>query len=137
MNEKVLNKLSEAKDSVKIVKENLPDSYEEFTEMSRLERDGIYKNVEFAIQNVLDICAIVMKEEDLKIPGSDEIMLRELKNAGVMDEEVIEKIQEMKGFRNQLVHRYGPIDDEIAYKDMKSGLKDFQDIFEEIKRVIS
>ena len=57
MNERILNKLSEAEDSVALVKENLPESYENFLSMSRLERDGIYKNIEFAIQNILDICA--------------------------------------------------------------------------------
>ena len=37
----------------------------------RLERDGIYKKIGFAIQDVLDICAIIMNEEDLKVLGSD------------------------------------------------------------------
>ncbi|MFO7991096.1 MAG: DUF86 domain-containing protein [Thermoplasmata archaeon] len=137
MNERVLTKLSEAKDSVKVVKDNLPDTYERFLDMSRLERDGTYKNIEFAIQNILDICAIILKEEDLKIPGSDEVMLDELKKAGVMSEETIEKIKHMKGFRNQLVHRYGFLEDEIAYEDIKNGLQDFSEVFEEINKVVS
>ncbi len=137
MNEKILSKLSEAKESVKVVEENFPETYEQFTEMSRLERDGIYKNIEFLIQNILDICAIIMKEEDLKVPESDEDMLNELGEAGVIDEDIIKKIKEMKGFRNILVHRYGPLDDEIAYADIKEGLEDFQDVFEEIKKKIS
>ena len=137
MNDRILNKLSETKDSVKLVEENFPETYEKFIEMSRLERDGIYKNIEFSIQNILDICAIIMKEEDLKVPESDQSMLNELGKAGVLDEDIIEKIQVMKGFRNLLVHRYGPLDDEIAYSDIKEGLDDFQDIFEEIKKVIS
>jgi len=137
VNEKILSKLSEAKESVKVVEENFPETYEQFTEMSRLERDGIYKNIEFLIQNILDICAIIMKEEDLKVPESDEDMLNELGEAGVIDEDIIKKIKEMKGFRNILVHRYGPLDDEIAYADIKEGLEDFQDVFEEIKKKIS
>ena len=137
MNERILNKLSEAMDSVNLVKENFPETYESFLEMSRLERDGIYKNIEFAIQNILDICAMVLKDENLRIPGSDDVMLDELEEAGVMDGGVIETIKEMKGFRNQLVHRYGFVDDKIAYEDIKTGLQDFPDIFEEIKKAIS
>lgn len=137
MNEKILNKLSEAKDSVKVVDENLPSTYEGFLEMSKLERDGVYKNIEFAIQNILDICAIILKEEDLKVPGSDEVMLDELKRADVMNGDIIETIKRMKGFRNQLVHRYGPLDDEIAFDDIKDGLEDFSKIFKEFERVIS
>jgi len=37
-----------------------------------------------------------------------------------------EKVKEMKGFRNFLIHRYGKINDEVAFKDIKNGLPDFE-----------
>jgi uncharacterized protein YutE (UPF0331/DUF86 family) len=55
MNNRILNKLVEAKESITLVRENLPHTYEGFLAMKKLERDGIYKNIEFAIQNILDI----------------------------------------------------------------------------------
>ena len=39
----------------------------------------------------------------------------------------------MKGFRNILVHRYGEIDDDIAYEEIKNGLKDFEEFEKEIE----
>ena len=39
----------------------------------------------------------------------------------------------MKGFRNILAHRYGKINDEQAYEDVKDGLKDFELIINEIE----
>ena len=42
------------------------------------------------------------------------------------------KIKELKGFRNFLVHRYGTIDDEVAFKDIRNGLPDFKLFKEEI-----
>ena len=47
------------------------------------------------------------------------MMLNELKNAGILSDDVIKQIKEMKGFRNLLVHRYGPLDDKVAYEDIK------------------
>lgn len=136
MNNRILNKLAEAKESVKLVRENLPYTYEGFLSMKKLERDGIYRNTEFAIQNILDICALMVKDEDLQIPGSDDDILTELQNAGIMNK-VIEIIRKMKGFRSFLVHRYSTLDDEIAYNDIKTGLKDFTTIFKEIEGIIS
>ena len=136
MSEKILNKLAEAKDSVKLVRENLPDTYEKFLSMNRLERDGIYKNIEFAIQNVLDICAIIAKDEDLRVPNSDDDIFAELQDADLIKEDVIETIRKMKGFRNFLVHRYGVLDDEIAYNDIKTGLRDFNIVFKEIENIV-
>lgn len=137
MNKRILKKLSEAKESVALVRKNLPHTYEEFLSMKKLERDGIYKNIEFAIQNILDMCAMLIKDEDLTIPGSDDDILTELQNANVLDDDVIETIRKMKGFRNFLVHRYGSIDNEIAYNDIKDGLKDFTIIFENIKDIVT
>ncbi|MBU7010245.1 MAG: DUF86 domain-containing protein [Theionarchaea archaeon] len=137
MNRRILNKLAETEDSVKLVRENLPDTYEGFLSMSQLERDGIYKNIEFAIQSILDICALIVKDEDLQVPGSDEDILTELEEADIMKEEVIQVIRKMKGFRNFLFHRYGALDNEIAYHDIKTGLRDFSVVFKEIKNLIS
>lgn len=137
MKDKSLRKFDAAQDSVKLVRDNLPDSYQQFQEMSQLERDGIYKNIEFAIQNVLDICAIILKQEDLRVPASDENMLEELQEAKVLSQDVIEIITTMKGFRNYLVHKYGEVSDKVAYQDIKEGLGDFEQVFAEIKNYIS
>lgn len=133
MKEKVVDKLDQSEDSIKIVRENLPPNFDEFKSLSKLEKDGIYKNIESAIQNILDICAIILKKEDLRVPSSDEDMLEELEEGNILDKDIAELIKKMKGFRNFLVHRYGKINDEIAYKDIKKGLNDFERIFKEIK----
>lgn len=137
MKEKILSKLGEAKDSVELVGDNLPENFDGFESLPKLERDGIYKNIEFAIQNLLDICAIILKEEDMKVPASDKDMLQELKDGGVLDGDVVETIQEMRGFRNYLVHRYGKLEDRTAYRDIKSGLRDFEKIFMGFRNYLS
>ena len=135
MNERILEKLAEAQDSVQLVRDNLPGSYEEFLSMKRLEKDGIYKNIEFAIQNILDICAMIVKNKELQVPNSDDDVLTELEDAHIMKKDVVETIRQMKGFRNFLVHRYGVLNDRIAYNDIKTGLKDFTKVFKEIRKV--
>jgi len=39
----------------------------------------------------------------------------------------------MKGFCNILVHRYGKIDDELAFEMLKNNLDDFYDFVETIE----
>ena len=36
-----------------------------------------------------------------------------------------EKIKSMKGFRNILVHRYGEIDDDLDYEEIKKWVEKF------------
>ncbi len=43
-----------------------------------------------------------------------------------MSEELKDKLKKMKGFRNILVHRYGKIDDKLAYYILKENIDDFR-----------
>lgn len=64
------------------------------------------------------------------------MMPNDLKNTDIVSDDVIDQIKQMKVFRDLLVHRYGPLDDKIAYEDIKKGLDDFQNKFHEIKKVM-
>lgn len=136
MKERIIKKLTDSEDSINLVKENIPKNYKKFMEMEKLERDGIYKNIEFSIQNILDICAMIAKDKKLDIPENDSDLLEELKKAKLLEKSTVDRIKELKGFRNYLVHRYGDLDDEVAYDDIIDGLKDFKAIFSEIKKII-
>jgi len=39
-------------------------------------KDGIYKRVEFAVENVFDICAIINTDLVLGVPSDDEDIMR-------------------------------------------------------------
>ncbi len=51
----------------------------------------------------------------------------------ILDNEMKEKLKAMKGFRNILVHRYGKIDDKIAFNILKENIKDFWLFIEKIE----
>ncbi|WP_292364477.1 MULTISPECIES: hypothetical protein [unclassified Methanoculleus] len=51
-------KLLEMAESVDMARGHLPDSVESFEKLGII-KDGIYKRIEYAIENVFDICAIV------------------------------------------------------------------------------
>lgn len=120
-------KLVEIRDSVRIVSDHLPGKLEDFLQLGLI-RDGIYKKIEHAIENVLDICAIINSDLMLGVPGEDEDILLHLQASGIISPKLAGKIRGMKAFRNILVHRYGAIDDAIAYRLLQVHLGDF-DLF--------
>ncbi len=109
----IRTKMKEIEESIRLVEEHLPESFEEFSNLG-LVKDGIYKRVEFAIENVFDICAIINADLDLGIPGSDEDIVENLIKNNILSMKMKEKLKMMKGFRNILVHRYGKIDDKLS-----------------------
>ncbi|WP_456367610.1 hypothetical protein [Thermococcus sp.] len=54
----IKSKIEKILESLKLVEENLPKGFKTFQSLSLI-RDGISKRVEFAIQNIVDICVIL------------------------------------------------------------------------------
>ncbi len=123
--EEILKKLREIDEAVSIIEEKLPQNFEDFSHLG-LVKDGIYKKIEFAIENVIDICSIINTDLSLGVPADDEGIIKNIETNKILSKKLIEKIEEMKGFRNILVHRYGKIEDEIAFETLQNNLADFQ-----------
>lgn len=70
----IRTKIAEIQESFELIGENLPDSLEGFTSLGLL-KDGMYKRIEFSIENVFDICAIINTDLRLGIPRSDDDIL--------------------------------------------------------------
>ncbi|MEE8402408.1 MAG: DUF86 domain-containing protein [Candidatus Hydrothermarchaeaceae archaeon] len=128
----IRTKIKEIEENVKLVEENLPERIAEFIDLG-LVKDGIYKRVEFAIEDVIDICAVLNSDFDLGIPSSEDDIIEHLVRGKVLGSEMGDIVKELKGFRNFLVHRYGKIDDEIAFENIKKGIEDFSKFIEEIE----
>ena len=126
-------KITEIIDCITLVREHLPEYAEEFIRMG-LVKDGIYKRIEFAIEDVFDICAIINTDFALGVPGEDEDILDNLIREDIISEQMRDKIHAMKGFRNIVVHRYGKIDDRLAFDLLKEHLNDFADFIDEIEK---
>lgn len=135
--EKIIRtKVKEMEERLVLVEEHLPEGFEEFSKMG-LVRDGIYKNVEFCIQQVIDICSIINSDLELGVPSDEGEILENLKEEKILNSELFERIKRMRGFRNVLVHQYGRIDDELAFENIRDGLEDFQHFVDEVENFLS
>lgn len=132
----IRTKIAEIKESLDLIRENLPDSLEEFSSLGLL-KDGMYKRIEFCIENVFDIYAIINTDLRLGIPRSDDDILEILVRNGIIDDEMRAKLKGMKGFRNIIVHRYAGIDDRLSYEFLSEKLVDFEEFIGKIAEFIN
>ena len=128
----VYSKITEIEESIDMVNKNLPDQIEEFVTLG-IVKDGIYKRLEYAIENVFDICHVINADLSLGIPSSEEDVIQNLRNRGIIDSDISDKLMDMRRFRNIVVHRYGKIDDKIAFSLLKDELDDFEHFNERIR----
>jgi uncharacterized protein YutE (UPF0331/DUF86 family) len=131
----IRTKVKEIEESLQIIEEYLPGDIEDFLSLGII-RDGIYKRLEFCIETVFDICAILNADYNLGVPGSSEDIVDNLIWNKILPEGMKEKLGSMKGFRNIVVHRYGKLDDTLAFSILSEHLGDFYEFMDLINDCI-
>ena len=132
----IKNKLKAIEENIDLVKENIPEEIEEFIELGLI-KDGIYKKIEASIQDVINICSIINSDLNLGIPSNRDEIINALVKKKIISKDMGKKVKELKGFRNFLIHRYGKIQDEIAFEDIKKGIIYFKDFKNEILQFLN
>lgn len=120
----IYSKIAEVEESIDMEKKNLPGHMDEFISLGII-KDGIYKRLEYAIENVFDICHVINADLSLGVPSSEEDVIQNLKTEDILDADISNRLKNMRRFRNIVVHRYGKIDDRIAFSLLESELEDF------------
>lgn len=123
MNDIVLNKIQSVQRCILRAREEYaadPDGFDtNFTH-----QDAAVLNVLRACEQTIDLANHVIKLQKLGIPTSSGESFELLRVAGVIDQNLSEKLQKMVGFRNAVVHHYQRIDTQIVRTFITSGLED-------------
>jgi len=110
----VKNKINEIEQSLDLVTENMPDTFDKFNELGII-KDGIYKRIEYSIENLIDIFYMFNSDFKLGIPSDDSDLINNLKAKNIISEDIAIRMRDLKDFRNIVVYRYGEIDNRMAY----------------------
>ena len=107
--------------SIHTIKSSLPKTQERFLKMG-LAKDGIYKQLEFAIQNLLDGLNEISSSLELGAVSYRGI-IENLHEEKIIDDELKEKLDFLVQLRDVLVYNYDILNDEIAFKNMEEYLQ--------------
>lgn len=132
----ILSKINEIEESISLIVDNMPEDFEEFENLGLI-KDGIYKRLQYIIENILDICAILNSDMKFSSPKEEDDLINNLVKNKIFPKVIGSKIKELKGFRNIIVHRYGKIDDKLSFELIKENLGDFDRIIEIIKDIVA
>ena len=94
---------------------------------SKLQRAAVERLLQVAAQICLDIGASLVAEFGLTAPDELPNIFTTLGGAGLIPEELGQRMAGMTRFRNILIHDYLVIDPQIVYDRWTSGLTDFDD----------
>ena len=135
LKDKILSKLDLMHQYLDELQDILPQDVEEYIQ-NMTQRRACEKTIELAIETVIDIASIIISEERLRVPQSEEDIFNLLEKKKILSKSLIQKVRQMKGFRNILVHKYGDVEDERAYAYLEHERNDFALFEKEIKQFL-
>lgn len=82
--------------------------------------------LQILIEVVIDIAYMLHKEKNLGFPKDDDSVIENLYQKKAINNEIKDLILNLNSFRNILVHKYGEVDDELVFENLKENLGDFE-----------
>lgn len=100
-------------------------------------QDIFVLNLQRAIESAIDIAAHITAAEGLGLPSVIKDNFRFLKDAGIIDETMLKKMQAMVGFRNIAVHDYQEVKVEILKSILTGNLRDLEEFYSAVLKKFS
>ena len=123
--ERVLAKIDQIEGYLRELREIVPKDF--VTYQKKVDkRRACERLLQLSVEAVIDVCRLLVTGLRLGIPSEEDDLFEKLEIAGIISPQVEEKLKEMKGFRNILVHEYTRIDDKIVYQVARTKLRDFE-----------
>ena len=131
----IVQKMKEIEENLQTIQENLPAEVEEFKALGLL-KDGIYKRLEFSIQNIIDIFSMIYSSLNLGVPADLDDIFAGLAAKKIFPRQILQLAEEMKGLRNILIHRYADIDDDLVHELLTENVDDFERIMDAVEKYL-
>ena len=97
-----------------------PDNLKDYTK-----QDSIVLNIQRAVEATIDIAMHIVSAKKLGIPKNSRDAFEVLAHNNIIDEELLDKLKSMIGFRNIAVHNYQKLNLEVLQKVIENNLEDF------------
>ena len=97
-------------------------------------QDIVAFNLSLAVENCIDIAAHIISENGWGVPGSASEMFVLLRDKGILDPELTERMIKAVGLRNLIVHEYGKIDLKMLFATVRNDLTDLDSYLAQIFR---
>lgn len=100
----------------------------------------IFKAVKYMLVEIAEAMSnilqhILAQDKGIPVSGYIETILK-ARESKIISESTFKNLKPFFDFRNSLIHRYWQIDDNILFKNLMAGLKDFNKFIKEIENIL-
>jgi uncharacterized protein YutE (UPF0331/DUF86 family) len=130
--ERIRDKLDELGGYLSELEEDLPSSEEEYLE-NRVKRRACERTFQLACEDLVDVCNLIISEKKFQLPKDTRDSIKRMEEARIIPGVLSSKLQDMIGFRNLLIHKYGKVNDSRAYNYFEHEVADLYEFIRSVE----
>ncbi len=123
-NDVILNKVEIIERCIKRIEDVYDNNSENLKDFTK--QDSIILNIQRVCEASIDLAMHIISEKHLGIPQSSREAFDLLQQDGIIENEIVEKMKMMVGFRNIAVHNYQAINLEIIKNIINHDMNDIK-----------
>lgn len=129
------NKISSTKKYLKILEDYKKYSQKEIEDDITI-KGAVERYLYLAIQATINLSEAIISYKNLRKPSTISESFSILNEENIISSELTEKMKNMSGFRNVIVHDYEKLDYDIVYDVLQNKLKDISNFIGTIEKNI-
>lgn len=133
--ERLYIKIDELKDYMDEIRQVKPVNLESYKKIEK--KRSCERILQLCVECTLDICKIIVSGLRLGVPSEENDLFDKLNRQNIIDNQMLDKLKNIRGFRNILVHEYGDVDDEVVFEIIQKDLNDFCEFISQITAYIN
>lgn len=90
-------------------------------------QDSMVLNIQRVVKATIDIAMYIVSDRKLGIPQNSRDAFEILNDNSIIDDDMLNKLKKMIGFRNIAVHNYQNLNLDILQKVIENHLEDFEE----------
>ncbi len=133
--ERILGKVAQLDTYLSELAQIVPSNFRDYQKTEK--KRSCERLLQLCIECVTDICELFVSGLRLGLPSEENDLFDKMQKKGILSEEMVSTLKEMRGFRNILVHEYATVDDELVFGMLKTRLEDFRNFKKEISDALA
>lgn len=127
---RILTKIDELDSYLNELFQVIPANFSKYQQIEK--KRSCERLLQLGVECAIDTCKLFVSGLRLGLPSEENDLFDKLKKKGIISEEMVSLLKEMRGFRNILIHEYATVNDELVYEALQTRLEDFKRFKKEI-----
>lgn len=125
VSESTLRRIERLEEGIKLLREIAKISFDDYSKSLKLQSIA-ERNLQVCTEAIIDLSNVIISKKGLKVPSTYKDTVEILRKSKVLENKLAQKMGDLVGIRNIIVHMYADVKAEIIHENLNEFIKTFK-----------